>query len=47
MKNVIAAIYTNFISHIVDDTGMEQTDGYTSRPASESLTLSFEPVNRS
>jgi len=27
MKLVVAAIYTNFTTHIVDDVGMEQTDG--------------------
>jgi hypothetical protein len=45
MKLIVAAIYSNFTSHIVDDDGMEeQTDGYTSRPAKERLFLRFEQV---
>lgn len=44
MKLIVAAIYTNFTSHIVDDTGIEQGDGYTGRPASEQLFLRFEKV---
>lgn len=44
MKYIVAAIYSNFTSHIVDDAGMEQTDGYTSRPASDRLILRFESL---
>jgi hypothetical protein len=44
MKTVIAAIYSNFLTYIVDDHGMEQTDGYASRPVSEQLFLRFEPA---
>jgi hypothetical protein len=44
MKYIIAAIYTNFTSHIVDDERMEQLDGYTARPASDRLFLRFEPA---
>ncbi|KAK5652762.1 hypothetical protein OQA88_9615 [Cercophora sp. LCS_1] len=43
MKLVIAAIYSNYTSHIVDDEGMaSQSDGYAGRPAKESLYLRFE-----
>ncbi|KAK3303273.1 cytochrome P450 [Chaetomium strumarium] len=46
MKLVIAAIYSNYTSHIVDDEGMEsQSDGYTGRPQNERLFLRFEKVD--
>jgi hypothetical protein len=44
MKYTIAAIYTNFTTSIVDDAGIEQGDGYTARPASDTLYLKFEKV---
>ena len=44
MKLMAAAIYSNFTTHIVDDTGIEQGDGYTGRPKSEQLYLRFEKV---
>jgi hypothetical protein len=45
MKHIAAAIYTNFTTYIVDDEGMEhQTDGYSSRPATDRLILRFEPA---
>jgi cytochrome P450 len=43
MKLMIAAIYSNFTSHVVDDEGMEnQSDGYTGRPENERLFLRFQ-----
>jgi hypothetical protein len=43
MKLIIAIIYSNYTSHIVDDDGVaEQGDGYASRPAKEQLYLRFE-----
>lgn len=45
MKLSIAAIYTNYTSHIVDDEGIEQTDAYTGHPRSNSLYLRFEKVD--
>ncbi|KAK7931793.1 Cytochrome P450 monooxygenase cypX [Apiospora marii] len=45
MKLLVAAIYTNYTSHIVDDEGIEPTDGYTSHPTSGQLWLRFERVN--
>lgn len=45
MKHVIAAIYTNFTSHVVDDEGIEQTDGYLAIPLSNQLILRFERVS--
>lgn len=45
MKLIIAAIYSNFTSHIVDDDGVaDQGDGYTARPSKERLYLRFETV---
>ncbi|KAI1170341.1 cytochrome P450 [Nemania sp. FL0916] len=42
MKLTIAAIYSNFTSHIVDDRGIEQTDMYTGHPKSNALHLRYE-----
>lgn len=42
MKLITAAVYSNYTTEIVDDTGIEQGDGYTGRPASERLWLRFE-----
>ncbi|KAI1373559.1 cytochrome P450 [Hypoxylon crocopeplum] len=45
MKLIIAAIYSNYTSHIVDDEGIEPTDAYTGHPKSNSLYLRFERVS--
>ncbi|KXX75324.1 putative sterigmatocystin biosynthesis P450 monooxygenase STCB [Madurella mycetomatis] len=43
MKLIIAAIYSNYTSHVVDDDGMQnQSDGYTGRLENERLYLRFE-----
>ncbi|OTA54176.1 cytochrome P450 [Hypoxylon sp. EC38] len=44
MKLIIAAIYSNYTSYIVDDEGIEPTDAYTGHPKSNSLYLRFEKV---
>ncbi|KAK1759710.1 hypothetical protein QBC47DRAFT_293287 [Echria macrotheca] len=45
MKLIIAALYSNFRSYIVDDEGVaRQSDGYTGRPEKERLYLRFEVV---
>lgn len=44
MKLIIAAIYTNFTTHIVDDAGIEQEDAYTAGPRENKLMLRFEHV---
>ena len=44
MKLYITAIYSNFSTQIVDDTGIEQADGYTVGPVGNKLILSFEKV---
>jgi hypothetical protein len=37
MKYIIAALYTNFTTEIVDDQGIEQMDLYTAPPSSGKL----------
>lgn len=44
MKLVIAAIYSNFSTHIVDDTGIEQIEAYVSGPRANKLILEFKRV---
>ena len=44
MKMVLAAIYSNFETTVVDDDGIEQTDMYTAPPAKHRLVLRFTPV---
>jgi len=44
MKLALAAVYTNFTSHIVNDDGIEQEDGYTCAPKAKRLILRFEDV---
>lgn len=44
MKLIVASIYTNFTTHIVNDDGIEQMDGYTCGPKSNRLFLRFEKV---
>ncbi|KAG9245675.1 cytochrome P450 [Calycina marina] len=44
IKLVIAAVYTNYRTYIVDDNGIEQEDGYTVGPASNKLMLRFEKL---
>ncbi len=45
MKLVLAAIYTNYTTSIVDDTGMEMIDAYVSGPKGNQLTLRFERLD--
>ncbi|KAL1957417.1 hypothetical protein VTO42DRAFT_5985 [Malbranchea cinnamomea] len=44
MKLVVAAIYSNFTTLIVNDEGIEAIDAYTVRPTSNKLVLRFEHV---
>lgn len=47
MKLTIAAIYTNFTTHITEmygDEGIEQEDGYTTAPKGRKLMLQFKIV---
>lgn len=45
MKLTIAAIYTNFTTHLTDlhgDERIEQEDGYTTAPKAKKLMLQFK-----
>lgn len=42
MKLVLAAVYSNYTTHIVDDAGIEQQDAYTALPRGIKLLLSFQ-----
>ncbi|KAL9103110.1 MAG: hypothetical protein Q9163_001821 [Psora crenata] len=44
MKLITLAIYSNFTTHIVDDSGIEQVDAYIAGPKSHRLMLRFEHV---
>lgn len=39
MKYIIAALYSNFSTSVVDDTGIEQSDAYTAPPKSDTLLI--------
>ena len=45
MKLITVAIYSNFTTRIVDDTGIEQVDAYVAGPKSSRLMLQFGRVN--
>jgi hypothetical protein len=42
MKYIIAALYSNHSTTIVDDAGIEQIDAYTAPPASHELLIRLE-----
>lgn len=44
MKLVIAAIYTNYVTEIVDDEGMEQADTFIAGPVGGKLVLRLKRV---
>ncbi|KAI4240465.1 MAG: hypothetical protein LQ352_007632 [Teloschistes flavicans] len=46
VKYVTAAVYSNFSSSIIDDSGMEQEDSYTAGPEGEELTLKFTRIQQ-
>ena len=46
IKLVIAAIYTNYTTTVVDDEGIEQDDGYTVGPVGNKLVLKFRGIGR-
>lgn len=45
IKLVIAAIYTNYTTKVIDDEGIEQDDGYTVGPVGNKLILRFEKLD--
>jgi hypothetical protein len=42
MKYIIAAVYSNWKTAIVDDEGFEQRDGYTAPPKSGRLVITLK-----
>ena len=44
MKLVVAALYTNYVTEIVDDEGMEQADTFVAGPVGGKLVLRFTLV---
>lgn len=47
MKLTIAAIYSNFTTHLTNtygEDGVEQADGYTTSPKGEKLMLKFQYI---
>jgi hypothetical protein len=44
MKLIVASIYTNYTTHIIDDDGIEQTDSIVASPVGEKLVLGFNRI---
>ena len=44
LRLVAAAIYTNFTTTIIDDTGIEQMDSFVADPKGEKLVVKFQCV---
>ncbi|KAF2203987.1 cytochrome P450 monooxygenase-like protein [Delitschia confertaspora ATCC 74209] len=44
MKYILAAIYSNFKTTVIDDAGIEQSDAYTAPPKSDKLMIRLECV---
>jgi hypothetical protein len=47
MKYIVAALYSNYSTTIVDDTGIEQSDAYTAPPKSDKLMVQLEKLDAS
>jgi hypothetical protein len=46
MKLVVASIYTNYTTYIIDDEGIEQLDSMIASPAGEKLVLGFNRISK-
>lgn len=44
LKILIAAVYTNFTTTIIDDEGIEQRDFHLAGPVGDKLILQFDPA---
>lgn len=42
MKYILAALYSNYITSVVDDAGIKQVDSYTAPPESEKLLIKLQ-----
>ena len=45
MKYIIATIYSNYTTVVVDDTGIEQADAYTAPPQSDKLLIRLQKLS--
>lgn len=44
MKYIVAAIYSNYSTIVIDDTGIEQSDAYTAPPKGDKLVIRLEKL---
>lgn len=44
MKLMLAAVYTQYTTTIIDDEGIEAIDAYTVKPQSNKLMVSFNGI---
>jgi hypothetical protein len=44
MKYIVAALYSNYSTTVVDDTDIEQSDSYTAPPKSDKLIIRLEKL---
>lgn len=45
IKLLVAAVYTNYATSIVDDEGIEQADSYIAGPVGNKLVLRFHQIS--
>ena len=45
MKYIVAAIYSNYTTAIVDDTLIEQADAYTAPPKNDKLMIRLQRLS--
>jgi hypothetical protein len=46
MKLIVASIYTNYSTYIIDDEGIEQLDSMIASPAGDKLILGFNRITK-
>jgi hypothetical protein len=44
MKYLVAALYSNYSTSILDDTGIEQIDSYTAPPKNDKLMIRLDKL---
>jgi hypothetical protein len=44
MKYIVAALYSNYTTFIVNDTGIEQSDAYTAPPKNSRLIIRLQKL---
>lgn len=45
MKLLVAAIYTNYTTSVIDDEGIDQADTYLAGPVGNKLVLRFDRIS--